>query len=212
MNFDKENSYYRYKRFDILSLIPKYQSIERVLDVGCGSGNTGKFLKETFNVKEVVGIELNESLSREAKNNLDKLIVGDIQTIHLPFEVEYFDCIILADVLEHLYNPWDVMERLISFLKYDGIILASLPNVQHWTILLELLRGEWDYKKTGILDNTHIRFFTRKSIEKMFLSCGYDLLEIRNSMGSEMKILNKITFGLFSGFLTYRYFVLAKKH
>lgn len=212
MNFDKENSYYRYKRFDILSLIPKYQSIERVLDVGCGSGNTGKFLKETFNVKEVVGIELNESLSQESKNNLDKLIVGDVQTIHLPFEVEYFDCIILADVLEHLYNPWDVMERLISFLKYDGIILASLPNVQHWTILLELLRGEWDYKKTGILDNTHIRFFTRKSIEKMFLSCGYDLLEIRNSMGSEMKILNKITFGLFSGFLTYRYFVLAKKH
>jgi len=212
MNFDKENSYYRYKRFDILSLIPKYQSIERVLDVGCGSGNTGKFLKETFNVKEVVGIELNESLSQESKNNLDKLIVGDVQTIHLPFEVEYFDCIILADVLEHLYNPWDVMERLKSFLKYDGIILASLPNVQHWTILLELLRGEWDYKKTGILDNTHIRFFTRKSIEKMFLSCGYDLLEIRNSMGSEMKILNKITFGFFSGFLTYRYFVLAKKH
>lgn len=212
MNLDKEKSYYRFKRFDILSLIPKNLSIERVLDVGCGSGNTGRLLKEEFNVKEVVGIELNEPSVKEAKDIIDKLIVGDVQAVDLPFEVEYFDCIIFADVLEHLYNPWDVMERLRTFLKYDGIILASLPNVQHWTVLLGLLRGEWKYKKTGILDNTHIRFFTRKSIQEMFLSCGYDITEIRKSMGSETKILNKITFSFFSGFLTYRYFVLAKKH
>ncbi len=211
MNFRKEDSYFRHVRDDLLKCIPEKSKIGRVLDVGCGDGSTASYIKQKFNAKEVIGIEKNSSLKNIAEQHLDRFIIGDIGAIDLPFEQNYFDLIILADILEHLYDPWNVLKKLYPFLKENGTILSSIPNVQHWSILFNLLKGRWDYKSVGILDNTHIRFFTRKSIEEMFLKNDFKIEEITSSVGKEIRFLNAFTLGIFSGFFTYRYFVAAKK-
>ena len=129
----------------------------------------------------------------------------------LPFERDEFDCIICADVLEHLYDPESVLVKLAGYLKNNGYLLLSVPNVQHWSMIARLIFGRWDYQEEGILDSTHIRFFTRKSLRQLVPRAGYQIEKISGAMGKEVQIINFLTLGLLSGFLTFRYFVRAKK-
>ena len=163
MSFTKQKTYYSHERSDLLLMLPPRVKLEKVLDVGCGRGATGQYLKNQFEVKEVIGIEVNPEMAQQAQTILDQIIIGDVQKIDLPFDQHYFDCIICADVLEHLYDPWSALTRLSKYLKDEGHLLLSVPNVQHWSMIARLLAGRWDYRDVGILDSTHIRFFTRKS-------------------------------------------------
>ena len=210
MNLNKDELYYRNKRTDLLALLPEDSQIQKVLEVGCGVGSTGYSLKQEKKAAQVFGIEINEKLKAEAEKNLDRVIIGNIEKLELPFEKEYFDCIIFADVLEHLYDPWFVLKKIKPFLKTGGFVLASIPNVQHWSVLFDLIRGKWEYKDEGILDNTHIRFFTKKSIVNMFGDTGFEITKIHCSMGKMVRLINTISLCLFNNLFSFRYLVLAR--
>ena len=211
MSFTKQKKYYSNERSDLLRLLSASVKLEKVLDVGCGSGATGQYLKNLLQAKEVVGIEMNPEMGQQAKKILDQVLIGDVQQIELPFDRYYFDCIICADVLEHLYDPWSVLIKLENYLKDAGCLLLSVPNIQHWSVIARLLAGKWDYQEEGILDNTHIRFFTRRSIKELIQRVGFQIEKISGAMGKETRLINFLTLELFSNFLSFRYFVLARK-
>jgi spore maturation protein CgeB/SAM-dependent methyltransferase/thioredoxin-like negative regulator of GroEL len=172
---EKPVSYYENIRNDLIPLIPK--DARCILEVGCGSGRTGLELKKN-NGAFVAGIEMNPTAANLAKDVLDDVIQGDIETIDLPYSDGSFDCILFADVLEHLVDPLSALVKVRRLLKAGGSIVTSIPNVQFHGVIHQLIEGNWTYEKEGILDETHLRFFTYKEIEKMFTRAGYSIQEI----------------------------------
>lgn len=162
-------------RWDIINLIdrPKTNAL-KVLEVGCACGATLLQIKNLFPHAGLFGIELNEQAAAIARS-FAEVIAADIETAALPYPEEFFDFVILADVLEHLYNPWGVLATVKRYLKPGGQVLASIPNVMHFTVLRGLLAGNWTYEDAGILDRTHLRFFTLTEIKKMFAAAGYTI-------------------------------------
>jgi glycosyltransferase involved in cell wall biosynthesis/2-polyprenyl-3-methyl-5-hydroxy-6-metoxy-1,4-benzoquinol methylase len=166
--------FYSSKRDDLVPFIP--YGVKKVLDVGCARGFLGEMIKKERGC-EVFGVELNKNMAEDAKTRLDDVFCIDIQEAQLPFS-EDLDIIIFADILEHLTNPWHVLKKAGTWLKPDGMVIASIPNTAHYSIILDLLRGRWDYIPVGLLCITHLRFFTKKSIEDMFIKSGYSTLTI----------------------------------
>ena len=133
-----------------------------------------KVLKERFGC-EVVGIERDAETAAQAKRFCKRVIVKDCETMNYKeeFRSETFDVTIFADILEHLVNPQAVLEGVRGLIRYGGYEVVSIPNIAHVSVILELLSGQFTYRPLGILDNTHLRFFTRKSIEELFEKSGY---------------------------------------
>jgi 2-polyprenyl-3-methyl-5-hydroxy-6-metoxy-1,4-benzoquinol methylase len=125
-----------------------------------------------------LGIEISEKAAGKAKELLDDVIVGNIEEITLPYPQKYFDLIICSDILEHLLAPKEVLIKLANHLKPDGELLAVVPNVAEYGIRWMLLRGKWNYSRTGSMDYGHIRFFTKESMSKLLQSSGYKIKEI----------------------------------
>lgn len=206
----KDKSYYSHGRNDILRLIPN--GAKRILDVGCGNGALGKELKKMR--MEVVGIEMDAGAFEEAKVNLDNALLGDVEKISLPFPEGYFDCIIFADILEHLHEPKTALERYRRYLNNDGCVISSIPNVRYYKVIIRLLKGAWDYADAGPLDKSHLRFFTLINIKEMFEAAGYEIERVgRNIVAARgFEILNFLFFNKLKEFLTYQYYVIAKKN
>ncbi|MDA8239464.1 MAG: glycosyltransferase [Nitrospiraceae bacterium] len=177
----KAGSYYSFARGEIIEAIVKNGlAASRVLEIGCAGGATGQRLKQERQVDFYAGVEVSEQAALLARQYLDKVIVADIESADLlEHGLEYgeFDLIIALDVLEHLYNPWDVLAGLRRFLRPGGHVIASVPNVQNITVVNSLIQGSWKYESAGILDATHLRFFTRSEIESLFLGAGLSLLK-----------------------------------
>ncbi len=152
-------------------LIPA--NAKRILEIGCGEGLLGKRLHEQG--KYIAGIELVKEVAEKAKTNLDKVICCDIEKFSPDLEENFFDCLICGDVLEHLHNPLEVLKKLKKYLTEDAIIIASIPNIQHFSIIANLIAGNWNYKKSGLMDDTHLRFFTLKSTYKLFSDAGFKI-------------------------------------
>jgi 2-polyprenyl-3-methyl-5-hydroxy-6-metoxy-1,4-benzoquinol methylase len=167
--------YYQRARPEIQRLVPSHARV--VLDVGCGAGVLGATLKRRGTV-EVVGVEVDPDAAAAAERVLDRVHVGDIELLELPYETSTFDCIILADVLEHLRDPWALLRRLTPLLGAHGRVIASLPNIRHWSVLRGLLQGKWTYLPAGILDRGHLRFFTLKSGRALLEAAGLAILEV----------------------------------
>ena len=154
----------------------------RVLDVGCFCGGSGRWLKQRFRNCEVVGIEILGKAAAIAAKDYDRVIVRTLEETDFAAQglmPGSFDAIIAADVLEHLYNPWQALQRLKPLLAPDGAIYVSLPNIRNLNILCALAGGEWRYAGAGILDITHIRFFTRAQAVEMLGQTGWAASEIR---------------------------------
>jgi len=183
----------------------------RVLEVGCGSGNTLAYLKER-GAAHTCGIELDPQVAEEARGRVDHLLVGDIDQIKLPYEPGTFDCIIFGDVLEHLRDPWGALEKLTAFLRPGGVVLASIPNVRFYGVSLRLLLlGRWDYREEGILDRTHLRFFTRRSMRQLFQGAGLQVQGMRSVYGPKRAAFNLFTLGLFRDLLARQHLIKAVK-
>jgi 2-polyprenyl-3-methyl-5-hydroxy-6-metoxy-1,4-benzoquinol methylase len=207
----KEEDYYKSSRNEVTDLVD--QKAQRVLDVGCAFGMAGEALKKR-GVREVIGIELNQRAYQEASKRLDRVFLGDVEKLSLPFERGYFDYIIYSDILEHLTDPWSVLKKHRELLRDDGVVIASIPNVQHYRVIKKLLRGSWDYKEKGVLDSTHLRFFTLKSVREMFGQSGYkiDKLVCKLSASKVKKTLNKILRGRLNESLTEQFLIEASKY
>ncbi len=164
----------------MLSLIGKNK---RVIDFGCATGYFARLL--TNRGCEVIGVEVNSKAAKVADNYCDEVIVADLDFVSLndifskKISKEKFDIAIFGDILEHLRNPWKILEETRNILKPQGYVIASIPNIAHGAIRLALLQGNFEYKPLGILDNTHLRFFTRKTVEDLFEDSGYliDVIE-----------------------------------
>lgn len=165
--------YSSFVRQEVINLMNKHdkEAPLRILEAGCGCGGTLLQLKNIYKNCELHGIELNENSALIAKN-FANIVVANLEE-DLDYSNNYFDYIILADVLEHLYDPWAVLKNIRKYLKKDGFLLASIPNITHVSVIRNLLQGKWTYENAGILDRTHIRFFTLYEIERMFTGSGY---------------------------------------
>ncbi len=144
-----------------------------VLEFGPATGYMTRYLKEVLNCS-IVAIELDPTSANIAKQYCEKMIVGNIDTYPWREELDgrSFDHIIFSDVLEHVYDPWSALKKATQLLKPNGTMLTSIPNVAHSAIIMNLINGEFDYQNLGLLDNTHIRFFTKKSIFSLLTNAG----------------------------------------
>ena len=209
----KENAYFTRVRLDILPLLPSYS--ELVLEIGCGNGATLRYLKEQGLCKQVHGMELTEAMGKEAKPHVDQLWVGDAEVLIHSMEASQYNVILCLDVLEHLVDPWSFVAQLSRVLKPGGCVIASIPNLRTFTVIWNLLvRGRFDYASHGIMDQTHLRFFTKKTAIEL-LNTGelaVDRWEYSPFFPwSKSMILNLCTFGLFRHLLTEQYLVRAVK-
>ncbi|MDP6541794.1 MAG: class I SAM-dependent methyltransferase [Phycisphaerales bacterium] len=179
-------NYYEHVRPELIEQIPT--TAKRILDVGCGSGQTGAHLKNRDKTIEVVGIEYVESVGAIAKENLDQAFVGNVEELTLPFPDEYFDCILYGDLLEHLVDPWKVLSSHAKLLAKDGCIIASIPNIAYFKVIKMLKNGHWKYEDAGIMDKTHLRFFTYSSIVELFEKAGLEAVVVNKTLGGAKPI------------------------
>jgi SAM-dependent methyltransferase len=140
----------------------------RVLDAGCGFATTSARIQQLGN--EVTGIEESAVACEVAAKRLARVVNADLQQADLGDE--QFDVLIFADVLEHVPWPVGVLKKYLRWLKPDGSVIVSLPNVGLWSVRFAHLFGRWEYEETGVLDRTHLRFFTRKSARWLLAECG----------------------------------------
>ena len=158
--------------FEVIDAAPR-----RVLELGCASGAFGARLKERYPGATVVGIEAGRAAAEAAAARLDRVINARIE--ELDFDSAglgrgEFDTIVAADILEHLVNPWDVLVRLKPLIAPGGLIVASIPNVRNAILIAALaVNGRWEYRDRGLLDVTHLRFFTLEEIRRLFAQTGY---------------------------------------
>jgi methionine biosynthesis protein MetW len=184
-----------------------------ILDIGCGTGILGAYFKKNQNCN-VTGIEINQNAFEAAKLNLDNVIKGNIETLELPFNENFFDVIIMGDVLEHLVNPITTLLKIKPLLKKDGRILITVPNVRNWNVLIKLLfQDSWEYADWGILDYTHMRFFTLKSTNSILKKNNIKIERAERIIQKPSKsyVFNTLTCGIFEGFLASHIFLTLKK-
>lgn len=161
--------YYEEPRPEIAALVTAPDA--RVLDVGCGGGALGAALK-VRGAAYVAGIELQPEAAAVARGRLDKLVQGSAVDGELPFSEAEFDYLIFADVLEHLPEPDQVLQRYLPFLKQDGTVIVSVPNYRFYWVLLRLMLDRWEYTDSGVRDRTHLRIFTRHNLLAMLRDNG----------------------------------------
>jgi SAM-dependent methyltransferase len=211
VSFEKNQEYYKSVRTDLLSLAPELRG--RVLEIGCAEGLTLEYLQATFDC-QVVGLDYCESALAKARSKGFEVCVCDLNSEPLPFKEGEFDYILIGDVLEHLYDPWSVLAGLVKTMKDDGTILISIPNVKHYSLLKDLiLRDRWEYRESGLLDSTHIRFFTYDGIRKLLARSGLTLVRERHNIvrSRVMWLVNKLCFNSLHTFFVFHYLVAAKK-
>ena len=210
---EKSQAYYQSARKEILPLLPPGRM--KILELGCGEGATLAWLKGIERCAECVGIELSESAALKARNVVDRVIVADIEADEVAFASDYFDCILCLDVLEHLQDPWRVLRKLTGWLRPNGTVVASIPNVRYKSVVMDLaFRGKFDYQNAGIPDRTHLRFFTRSSAVSLLQSVGLAVVKVRpqpTEVGGLSGMLNVLSFGYFRDLLTWQYLIASVK-
>src|SRR5215218_2465447 len=154
---------------------------KRVLDVGCATGYLAEALVERGCT--VSGVEFDPKAAEQARPHLERLVIGDIETMDLAeaFGDDRFDVIVFGDVLEHLRDPLAALRKAKALLADRGSVVASIPNIAHGSVRLALLAGRFDYQDLGLLDSTHVRFFTRSSIEDLFREAGMVPIDVRRT-------------------------------
>ncbi|WP_246317038.1 glycosyltransferase [Paenibacillus agri] len=169
-NFDSSDS--ANIRFDVVQLVDT-SPLEpiKVLEVGCGCGGTLLEIKNRYKDADLYGIELNGNSAAIAS------LFANVSSSNVEHQLEYpenfFDYIILPDILEHLIDPWSVLKNLKKHLKNKGKLITSIPNVMHYSVLRDTLQGRWKYTEAGLLERTHLRFFTIYEIQEMFQDAGF---------------------------------------
>lgn len=199
---------------------------KRVLDVGCSSGYLSKIIKEQLNCI-VDGVEIDPDAAILAKEALRHVYIGSIEDDNLLSQItDSYDVILFMDVLEHLKDPFSILVKVKKLLSPNGFVIASIPNVANWRIRFSLLFGRFEYEESGLLDKSHLRFFTLKALKEMFFRAGYkiDLMDFTlgapppmlggasRSLKDLLKILIKRVTRFFPGFFANQFILKAVKN
>ena len=173
--------YFERARHDVAALVPS--NSQRILEIGAGFGALGRILSQRGDVL-LDAVELNPAAAPHLDGLYRRFWIGDIQTLSLDDALSDYDCIVFPDVLEHLEDPWTQLAKLCERLRPGGYVVASVPNVRNLALLYRLIvQGRWEYENSGLLDRTHLRFFTRHSIVEMLK--GADLTVERWGMNRD---------------------------
>lgn len=197
----------------MLSFIP--DNCKTVIDIGCGAGKFGEALKRLAPERIVHGIEIDYNAATEAKKYLDAVYFGDLESIIPTLQLQYYDCIIFNDVLEHLINPNNILSRIKNILANNGIVVGSLPNFLEFNNIYRLLKTrDFKYEDSGILDATHLRFFTKKSMLRLFIEQGFEVLNItgiNKTSSCKVDLLNFFLLNKLQEFKYLQFAIVAKK-
>ena len=176
----KFNPSYVGARPDVARLVP--DRCTKILDIGCATGALGRHLKQNRTGLRVSGIELDREMADVAREHLDEVFEGDVCDLLAGHTLgaARFDCVILADVLEHIVDPWSLLGELTRHVEPDGVVVASLPNIRHYSTLVSLLfRKRWPYRDRGIHDRTHLRFFAQRNVVELFEGAGLTITSLK---------------------------------
>lgn len=215
---DNFNKSYTGIRYDLLKHV-QGNNIS-ILDIGCATGANSAFLRDRNQISYSEGIEINPEMAGQAKQNMDKVIVGDIEQISVLSQLSErgFDFIIIGDVLEHLKDPWYILGELVKKLKPQGKIIFSIPNIRHIDVFIHVfIKGYWPYNERGIFDKTHIRMFTKHNINTLIDSANLSLVSLdknfryRDAIGSEFPFYGFLLKALLPDFYTFQYIVTCEK-
>ncbi|MBN1911577.1 MAG: methyltransferase domain-containing protein [Pirellulales bacterium] len=184
--------YFQTVRYDAIETI-RTQGLPtgRVLEIGCAAGATARALREVVSVEHYVGIDVSAEAIELARASIDETHVADLDATtsgELGLKPDDFDLLLALDVLEHLRNPWDVLADLAQCVRPGGHAVLSLPNIQNVAILQDLVRGRWTYQSAGLLDATHLRFFTLREIETFVAGAGLNILDINAVLNPTMDL------------------------
>ena len=180
---------YYHPRPDVAELVSRDSRV--IVDVGCGAGLLGAQLKRDQPGRIVYGIEPDRAAAERARGALDDVLHGGAET-PWPDHWQRPDCLVFADVLEHMVDPWSTLRSAAARLGAGGRVLISLPNAAHYSVVGPLvLHGRWEYREQGILDRTHLRFFTRKSAFELVQSAGLDVVQCKRSLGWPRGVLGR---------------------
>ncbi|MBN2615064.1 MAG: class I SAM-dependent methyltransferase [Bacteroidales bacterium] len=171
------SEYFTIQNQEIIKLIPKNPG--KILDVGCATGALGEHILKTLKPEIYDGIEVVPDIAEKAKKRLSSVFVGQAEHILPEIPDGTYDCIIMADSLEHTVDPWTVLKQVYRVLSKEGKLLISIPNVRNLGVVTELLvKGDWKYRDFGIMDQGHLRFFTKKSLTNMLSQQGFSVYKL----------------------------------
>lgn len=209
---DKPESYFANARHDIVEMLETGPAAS-ILELGCGSGGTGDAVLRAGKAGRYVGIELSPTAAAVASRRLSEVLVGDVQELDLGHLEASFDALVISEVLEHLTDPWTTLSRLRGCLKPGGRVYASSPNVAHWKIIRDLLRGVFQYEEKGAMDRTHLRWFTPRTYRRLFEEAGLEVLEIGpvTPLKSRSRVLDRITGGRLRHLLITQIMVVGRR-
>ena len=208
----KTSDYFAGDRADMLALLNNEVS-EGMLEIGCGQGATGKLALESKLTERYVGVELMPDAALEAKKWLSHVEVGDAETMDLARLSGPFGAILCSEVLEHLHDPWAMVEKLAQQLTSGGVLIASSPNIASKGIVLSLLRGNFEYTEFGVMDRTHLRWFAPKNYRAMFEEAGLQIECCKpvSALTWKGRLVNMLTFNKFQHLFWTQTMIVARK-
>ena len=211
-NKDNDHIYYTIIRNNLLNLIEK--DLGNCLEIGCGTGENLVYLKKK-GAQKVTGIELRADVAAKAKLKKEIDFIFNIDFLDNCADVEgaKYNTVVLSHVLEHFPNPDIVLAKVSKIITpEDGTLLIAVPNIRHLSVLVGLiLHGDFDYKDSGIMDYTHLKFFTKKSIQKVLIKNGFEVINSQMDFaGPRSRFINKITFGVFEEYFGFAINLSAK--
>lgn len=205
------DQYHKHVRSDVFDTVP--QPAGRVLDLGGGVGATGAALKRARGATHVVVADL---VAGETADGVDVAVSGNLEDpVFLRRILEDhgpFDTILCLDVLEHLRDPWSVVGELRKGLAENGVIVASIPNMNHHSLVFPLVfRGRYELQDAGLLDRTHLRWFTKSAAIDLMTKSGLEIESVSGYLGRKKGLLNALTFGVFSRFMIMQYLIRVRR-
>lgn len=204
----KPPDYFQHPRPELVERLPR--PLGQVLDLGCGAGQVGRTLRAA-GAEWLVGVELDSEAAARARSVFDEVLVGDVEQVLTGLD-RRFDTICAYDILEHLYDPGAVLERLRAMVASAGHLQVSLPNARYYSLFRDLVfRGTFGYELSGHRDVTHVRWFTRRDIEQLLRECGWRVLDVStHALRPSKALLARVTGGYSTEYLTAQWFVLCR--
>lgn len=203
--------YYKTERIEFADFIGRFGTFNAALDIGCASGRLGTYLTNSGITRTCDGIEPFTDAAAIASTTLNRVWNGTIESVANQVNWCEYDVIFMADVLEHLVDPWSALRNLFQQTKQTCKLALSVPNIRHYKIVFPLLfTGAFQYEDQGIMDRTHLHFFTRQSLEEILAQCGWRVTGIAAHMKKKYRKLLYPT-RLIEPFVAVQYFVMAEK-